>query len=237
MSYVAVAVVGSAAVGAYTSYRSSKSASKAAGKATDAQVEAEAMRIEHEREMFDQHREDLAPWRDIGESALRQLQAGISAGTYDPGTFNFDFEADPGYQFRLTQGVAGLDASAASRGRLLSGAQDKAVTRYGQELGSLEYGNAFNRAVAEHSIEAGRRSDQFNRLAGMAGIGQTAVGQTVQAGQQAQQNIGNALSNQGAALAQGHLNQGAARQSMYQGVNQAGQQGVQNYLLYNYLKG
>jgi hypothetical protein len=59
-------------------------------------------------------------------------------------TGNRQFDAlrqSPGYQFRLQEGINSRDASAASRGLLLSGAQQKAIERYGQEFGSNEYGN------------------------------------------------------------------------------------------------
>lgn len=47
----------------------------------------------------------------------------------------------PGYQFRLQEGIGARDASAASRGLLLSGAQQRAIERYGQDFASNEYGN------------------------------------------------------------------------------------------------
>ena len=57
----------------------------------------------------------------------------------------FNFEADPGYQFRLDQGQLALNRQASVRGRLASPATDKGVARYSQGLAAQEYANAFNR--------------------------------------------------------------------------------------------
>lgn len=58
-----------------------------------------------------------------------------------------DFQASPSYDWRLSQGVNALDRSAASRGMLLSGAQGKAVTDYGQNQASQEWGNYINQLM------------------------------------------------------------------------------------------
>lgn len=58
--------------------------------------------------------------------------------------------ADPGYQYRLNQGVRAADASAAARGTLRGGAQQAALTRLGQDYGSQEYGNVWDRALGAY---------------------------------------------------------------------------------------
>ena len=68
----------------------------------------------------------------------------------------------------MQEGVNALDRSAASRGRTLSGAQDRAVTRYGSDLASQEFGNAFNRSLTEYNVN-------LSRLQGLAGVGQSAT--------------------------------------------------------------
>jgi hypothetical protein len=62
-----------------------------------------------------------------------------------PFDFQYDQNTDPGYGFRFAEGMKGLERSAAARGGLLSGATLKGITRYGQDMGSQEYQNAFNR--------------------------------------------------------------------------------------------
>lgn len=235
MSVVAAAVVGSAVVGAYSANKSAKAQSRAADKATDAQTQANEQMIALQREMFQQQRKDLAPWREIGQQALTQLQSGIESGRFDPGSFEFHFEADPGYQFRMDQGIQALDRGAAARGRLQSGAQAQAITNYGQQLASQEYGNAFNRAMQQHGMEAGRRSDQFNQLATIAGVGQTASQQQQAAAQNMTNNISQGMMNTGNAIAQGAYAVGNAQAGAYQGMAQSANQGMQNWLTYKML--
>ena len=78
-------------------------------------------------------RGDVQPWRDAGSRALSTLEGKIAAG---PG----EFEADPGYQFRLEQGNRALDSGSAARGGALSGRAVKEAARFNQGLASQEYG-------------------------------------------------------------------------------------------------
>jgi hypothetical protein len=54
---------------------------------------------------------------------------------------------DPGYQFRMNQGLDALERSAAARGMLRTGNTLKDIINYSQGLASTEYGNMFNRAA------------------------------------------------------------------------------------------
>lgn len=100
------------------------------------------------------------------------------------------FYASPGYQFRMDEGIRGLDRSAASRGMLRSGGQMRALTRYGQGVASDEFGN------------------YYNRLSNIAGLGQTATNNQATLGQNFGVNASNALANMGNARASGYLSQG-----------------------------
>jgi hypothetical protein len=81
------------------------------------------------------------PFLEIGTNALNRLnslnQPGANAAQF--------LQMDPGYAFRLSEGMKGVERSAAARGGLMSGATGKALTRYGQDFGSQEYQNAYNR--------------------------------------------------------------------------------------------
>jgi len=90
----------------------------------------------------------------------------------------------------------------------------KGAQRYGQDLASQEYMNAFNRYQAE-------RNAQLNPLQSLAGVGQTATNQLGQAGQMMAGNVGQAL---GAAA--------QARASGYIGGANALTQGLGTYLNY-----
>lgn len=205
---IEAAIIGSAVVGGVTASKSAKSQRKASQAATDATVQANRENIAFQKELFEQQRQDIAPWRDIGVQALQSLQRGLESGQFEPGSFKFNFEADPGYQFRLQEGQKAMDRSAAARGNLLSGGQAKALTQYNQGMASQEYGNAFNRAMQQHSVESARKGDQFNRLATMAGVGQTASQQMQAAGNVYGQQVGQGTLNMGNALANNALNKG-----------------------------
>jgi hypothetical protein len=75
-----------------------------------------------------------------------------------------DFQQDPGYAFRLAEGQKALDRSAAARGGLISGAALKAATGYGQQMGSQEYQNAYNRFQANRAMQAQEYGNAFNRF-------------------------------------------------------------------------
>lgn len=80
-----------------------------------------------------------------------------------------DFQADPGYQFRLGEGAKAIENSAAARGMQLSGPTLKALARFGQDFASNEYDQAWNR----DSLEKQRK---FNFLTGQSGTGLQTAG-------------------------------------------------------------
>jgi hypothetical protein len=134
------------------------------------------------------------PWRQAGERALTKLEGAVD---YTPFSYNA-FTADPGYAFRLAEGQKALERSAAARGGLMSGATGKALTRYGQEMGSQEYTNAFNRYQTE-------RAARLQPLQSLAGVGQSTAQQIGQAGMNMAGNVGEALTSGAAARASGYV--------------------------------
>lgn len=238
MSVVAAAVVGSAVVGGVSAYQSGKSQEKAAKSAAASQEAIADENIALQRELAEQQREDFAPWRDVGEQALNQMWAGVQSGEFLPEKFDpsqIDLESDPGYQFRMDQGVEALDKSAAARGRLQSGAQSKALVDYGQGMGSQEYSNAYARYSDQYAKEADRRATQYNMLSGLSSGGQASAAGQAQATSNLASTSGNILSNLGNAQAQSQYAQGQARAGAYQGMAQAGNQAAQNWLTYQTL--
>ena len=196
---IETAIIGSAVLGAASSRSAAKTQANAANQAANLQ-----------REQFDRQIELQAPFREAGVRALGKLEA---ASDYTP--FGMDqFQADPGYAFRLSEGQKALDRQAAARGGLISGSALKAAQRYGQEMGSQEYTNAFNRYQTE-------RGARLNPLQSLAGVGQTSVNQLGAAGQNYATNAGNAM---GAAA--------QANASGYMGMANAAGQGVSQYLGY-----
>ena len=182
--WVAGAVVGSAAIGAYSSSRAAKTQAQAAQNAADLQYQQWREGVELQE-----------PWRQAGMTALNKLTP--LATEYTP--FGMEqFQQDPGYQFRLSEGLKALDRQAAARGGLISGSALKAAQRYGQEAASQEYTNAFNRYQAE-------RQARLGPLQSLAGVGQTTAQQIAGQGQQMAANVGNLQTSGAAARASGYV--------------------------------
>ena len=112
----------------------------------------------------------------------RDAQTATTASPASSTPYSFQ-SSDPSYKWRLDQGQQALERSSAARGMLGSGNRLAALMDYGQGAASQEYGA------------------QYNRLASMAGIGQTATNSGIQAGQnfanQTGQNSMNAAANTG----------------------------------------
>lgn len=125
-----------------------------------------------------------------------------------------NYQADPGYAFRLSEGMRGLEQSAAARGGLLSGNTLKGIQQYGQGLASQEYQNAYDRYQNNQTLK-------FNRLASLAGIGQTATNTLGQAGQNYASNAGNIGMSSAANQSNALLAAGQARSSSLGGIGQA----------------
>lgn len=221
--WVAGAVVVSAGVGYYSAKKSSEAQQKGAKEGMNAEERMADKNLEFQREMADQQRGDFAPWRETGERALIAIEQGIQSGAFEVG--NINLEDDPGYRVRMQEGIDAIDASAASRGRLLSGAQNKALTQYGQEQGSKEYANAYAR-------EANAKARKFNMLSSLSQGGQSSAAGQAQASSQLAQVGGNIMSNTGRSQNIMNQNIGNARASGYQDQAQVVNQAAQNWLSY-----
>lgn len=171
----------------------------AANNAADAQSNSAREARDLEYQMFQQNRTDMAPWREAGVNALTRIRAGLEPNgeLYRDFTMQ-DFQADPGYGFRLSEGIKSLDRSASARGLRGSGGALKAVTRYGQDYASGEYTNALNRFRQQ-------QGDRFNRLSSVAGLGQSATQQIGNQGAQVAANAGQYAVGAGNARASGYM--------------------------------
>jgi hypothetical protein len=182
----------------------------AARDAARATAEATNRATELQRRMYDENVARQKPFYDVGVNALPEL---VEASKYR----NFDmnqFQADPGYAFRLREGQQALDRQAAARGGLISGGALKAATRYGQEMGSQEYTNAFNRYQTENAA-------RLNPLQSLTGMSQTTANTLGTAGQTMATNVGNAYINQGVNQGNALLAGSQARSSAYGNLAEA----------------
>jgi hypothetical protein len=195
-----------------------------------------------QREMFNRSVALQEPFRQAGINALTRMQQQYAnmpeVFTYKgnmPAAFTGQVKLgeDPGYAFRLSEGQKALDRQAAARGGLISGGALKAAQRYGQEMGSQEYGNAYNRALTNYNAAVNREATGYNRaltgynaavnregtgynrLAAMSGIGQTATGNLSSLGQSYGNTMGNLALTGGANQANALLQQGNIAASQY----------------------
>jgi hypothetical protein len=219
ISATALFLGGTALVGGYLA---SEGSSDAADTAAQASREASDASIAEQRRQYDLNREDQAPYLAAGTGAVNRLGAGVAAGgefgAATPFDFQYDQNTDPGYGFRFAEGMKGLERSAAARGGLLSGATLKGITRYGQDMGSQEYQNAFNRYLTGFNANTGERNQLYNRLAGVAGTGQTATNQIGTQGANMAGNIGNAYMTSAANTGNAAMAAAGARQSAFGGA-------------------
>jgi len=195
------------------------SAAAATKQATDQSLALQREMFQAQEARYAQQQAQQEPYRQAGVNALARMQgsefAQPSSFTFGPGAY----QADPGYAFRLSEGQKALDRQAAARGGLISGGALKAATRYGQEMGSQEYQNAFNRYQTE-------RTNQLQPLGNLMSSGQsaasnqgTAAGQygtaMSQAAGQYGANVGNLYTQQGASQGNALLAGAQARTSAY----------------------
>ena len=144
---------------------------------------------------------------------------------------NVTEQNDPGYQFRQQQGQQALENQEAATGSLLSGGSAKALDQYNQNYASNEYGNVYNRALTNYQQAYNQfqqsQTNQFNRLADIAGLGQLSAGQLNSSAANTGSNVNNLLLGAGNQIGSALQNAGTARASGYVGAGNAYSGGLQ----------
>ena len=210
MPWAAAAIAGSALVGAYSADKAANAQADAATRAAETQSAAARYAADLQQQQYNQNVARQQPFYEAGVNALPAL---VQASNYTP--FGMDqFNADPGYAFRLSEGQKALDRSAAARGGLISGAATRAATRYGQDMASNEYTNAFNRYQQE-------RQARLGPLQSLTGMGQSTSQQLGAAGAQNASAIGGYGMAGANAAAEGYMGAANARASGYMGTANA----------------
>lgn len=204
MSFVAAAIGAAGAIGGAVI------SSRAAGKAADAQAASTGKAISEQRRQFDLTRADYAPYREAGVNALGQL-----VGEMNRMPTSAEVMSDPGYQFGLDQGQQAISRRIAASGGRVSGQAIKAAARFGTDYATAGYGAAYQ-----------RRQDRLNRLAALAGIGQSSTGASAAAGANAANNISGLLSSQGDATGASKLAQGSVWGNAFNQVGAQVQRGM-----------
>jgi hypothetical protein len=174
--------------------------------------------------MYQEQKGLQEPFRGAGLTAQNRLLdlLGLSKNTGTEGFGRYakdfgmsDFTADPGYGFRLSEGQKALERQAAARGGLISGSALKAATRFGQEMGSQEYTNAYNRY----------QTNRANQLA--------PLGSLLSSGQAAASNTGAAAGSYGAGASGNITGAGAASAAGQVGSTNALTDALNSYLRYS----
>lgn len=225
-------------IGAVAAVGSGLIASSAAKKAANTQAQASRDATAAQQRMFEEQKALQEPFRQGGLTAQNQILQllGIGGDANAPGygslakSFGTDqFQQDPGYAFRQSEGMKALERSAAARGGLLSGGTMKGIQRFGQDLASQEYQNAFNRYQVE-------RAARLNPLQSLMGSGQSSANVLTGAAGQMGQNEATNLMNAGQARASGYVGSANALAGALGSIGQTATQ----YPLYqaqtNYLK-
>lgn len=221
--FVSGAIGGSALLGAGSSIFSSNASRKAANTQADAAAANNALQeyiYNQNMDRYNQNREAMGSyantywnttgtaWDEINQylkeldSAKGQvdpyLQAGRTGLTGYQNLLNdpSSIVNNPGYQFRLGEGSKALERGAAARSGVLSGSAGKAMSRYGQDYASNEYGNALKNYLP--MISAGQTG--VSQLQGYEGLKGNAVNQKAGLTQN-YLNLANLYGNQGLAFA------------------------------------
>jgi len=253
------ASVGSSLLGSRSASSAAKSQAKAAGQAADSTLqlgqetnalnkeiydknlafnkqvydqnlafnkEVYAKNLDFSKQVYDETTARNEPARKLGQAALAKMseRTWVAAPTLE------QFTADPGYQFRKSEGENAMNRQASASGLRVSGSLLKGMGNYNSGLASQEYGTFYNRYMD-------RMNNEFNKLASISGSGQIAGNAQDAAGQNYASASGNAGSNYGSATTNVNMNtasgvgnaymaQGQARASGYTGQNAAIQSGL-----------
>ena len=208
----------------------SKSA-KAAKKAADAQVAAQQQALALQKEMFDRQVALQEPFRQAGLVSQNELmrQMGLGGDPASQGYGNMlrdfsmaDYEADPGYAFRLQEGLKGLDRQAAARGGLISGAALKAASDFAGKQASAEYQNAYDRYNKNRAM-------RYGYLSGQQDVGANAVNALGTAARNYATQGGANITGAGQARASGYLDVADARNQMIGSLGDIGSQVINGY--------
>lgn len=195
------------AIPAALAIASSVMGKSAADKAADRQAEAADMAAAAQRKQYKQARRDMLPYQQAGTSALSQYQQLLTGQGGRPPEYDI-FTNSPGYQFQQQEGQKAIEAGAAARGGLLSGATQKALTKYGQNVASQQYGTFMDRlqglsaqgqnaaqGQAAQAMQYGAAQVPIYQSIGQAGAGGIVAGQNQISG--GMQTLGGLAGNMG----------------------------------------
>jgi len=200
MPFAAAAGVIGAAATVYSASQSNKAAKQANQTQQAAQDAAEGR--------YQQTRTDMMPYMEAGTNALGPQQDLLGLNGQEAADKAMgNFQASPGYQYQLEQGIRAIDNSASAKGMLNSGSRMKALQDRGNSLAAQDFGT------------------YYNRLAGLAGLGQNAAAGVGNTGTQVSQMANETAKGQ----AQTQVSNASNQASMYGNAAQGIGNAINNY--------
>lgn len=235
-----IGAIGGAALQSSAAENAAQTQASAADQAAQLQYQAEQNALGFQKQVFGTQQQEQQPFLQAGQGAVNALAARTMAGGKPDTTGSLTptsltqpwatpFTAPtaaqaaqyPGYQFQLQQGEQALQRSAAASGNLLSGGTAKDIEQYGQGLAQSDYQNVYNQALGQYqqgyNIFQNNQANSYNRLASLAGLGQTSAAQLGQQGSQAANINANTTLGTASQIGQQINNAAAARASGYVG--------------------
>jgi hypothetical protein len=225
MAFIVGAIIGAGVSligGSMASSAASEAASTqaaSADKAAELQAQSAKEALALQKQMYEEGVARQQPFYDAGVAGQNRLMELLGLGG-DPNAQGYgsamrpfgmsDFQADPGYAFRMKEGMKGLDQQAAARGGLISGNALRGATAFGQELGSQEYQNAYNRYQTN-------RTNMLNPLQSLLGQAQSTANTLGSAGAGYATGAGNTMMTSAANIGNLGVAAGNARASGYTG--------------------
>ena len=176
----------------------------AADRAAEAQRYGVDQALDYQRETRDLAIAENAPFLDTGRGATAAMQdmTNLERAEGLEGYAAYDWQTDPGYEFRLGEGQKGIAAMANAKGRNFTGGTARELTRYNSDFASAEFGKI------------------YDRLGVLGGYGPNASGQNAQT----YANSGNIMSqlaqSRGQYAGQGQLNRGNIGNSFFNDISQ-----------------
>jgi hypothetical protein len=199
------ALAGSAVLG----YLGSQEQAGAAENAANMQYRGTQEAARQQREMFDILNKQQAPYREAGYGALTKINQMLPQFTRQFTPADLTANLAPNYEFMKQQGLGATaqGANVASPGSNV----DLAKTIFAENYAKGGYQDALTNF-------RNQQTDIFNRLSGIAGIGQTAQGQAQNLGSATSTNLANLATGGANALAGGQIGAANAQAGGYQNI-------------------
>ena len=124
MSWVAVAIVGGAAIGAIATNKAAKAQAGATSEASRIQAGTADRQLQELARQYDVLRQDLAPYREAGTGALQALTTG-------------QVQETPLYNVLLEKGTQAVNRAASAQGFLNTPQQQLELQRQGQQAATM----------------------------------------------------------------------------------------------------